>query len=55
MKPYCKDYVCARTKAQCTNTLVCRYGDREATIIYINIFATTTALTNLLTINTNEH
>ena len=50
MKPYCKDCVCATTRAQCTNTLVCHYGDREATIIYINIFTTTSALTNLFAI-----
>ena len=55
VKPYCKDCVCATTRAQCTNTLVCHYGDREATIIYINIFTTTrlsalSALTNLFAI-----
>ena len=50
VKPYCKDCVCATTKAQCTNTLICHYGDREATIIYINIFTTTSALTNLFAI-----
>ena len=50
VKPYCKDCVCARTKAQCTNTLVCHYGDREASIIHINNFTITSAPTNLFAI-----